>query len=882
MLCRLDIRKSVLDDIFEKFITGRYTFRQTSPETIVLLAKEGGRGKITSRPQAWKVAQELRKRIVQNYQGGVLVHIIEGDNSQPISLRFGVTPKYIDYLEKAAPKTLFNATPRIYNTGEIRYTLKSVEVLQSDKAKEIFNKGRKNNWTLDKILSELQIPKEQKELIKQIEQDFVQKQFAIYNEPVQYALELASKYSFSVEINTAKESRLKNNLMDRLPNSFMDDFGNDYKVDYSETEEGYDYFKNDIKITRLEYENAYKAEQGTSNEDNNTQHYSNLTVPGGIAYTENEIATPLIIPSIKGHAQFSTDNGIGWFRSDEQTNNSENQTENLLNEAINGNNKVYSELANVLKNHYNLHKSVTTKIVDFLKDFFGKILNGNFGNNIIELVKNLGKDNIRIFLHESIHGITSEKLAIYRGGDLSRLTQKEINAIKELERIFEKIKIELLSLKNSRGNNIFSKAVIDSHYGFTNLDEFLAEAFTNREFQSLLSNIKGEGRKPNIFKQLLNVISDLLGLNDSTILDDIFALTEEFAGNNNQNAATKTRRILEVQSDLFQKGRDKEFLVDNYKHTPGDRNFNVTYEGKEYKVGTMGGMQRVVIYKTLEGQVHYENPKQDWLTQEEIPQGLKDIVSNKFNSLKQEVLTQNKSNKENQFLQLLNKDNNWVTFFVKSIIQDSAKKGYEKVLFPTGNTASKVEGHTTLEEFKREKEDRLKSIELEKQDLQKFKNDKYIDDNIVKDGEFYKIKFGTTYLGGWGFKTKEDVKNNVKKQDIDLNINRLDNEINQLKQELERVETEGFGALKPIYNFYENTVTNILKKNYKVNQVTDEYDNTWNEVVIPYIPTPQDLVTDRTIDDLTPQQLNMFEEFYKNNQNATQEDALEYFLKCKL
>jgi hypothetical protein len=29
--------------------------------------------------------------------------------------------------------------------------------------------------------------------------------------------------------------------------------------------------------------------------------------------------------------------------------NSENQTENLLNEAINGNNKVYSELANVLK-----------------------------------------------------------------------------------------------------------------------------------------------------------------------------------------------------------------------------------------------------------------------------------------------------------------------------------------------------------------------------------------------------------------------------------------------------------------------------------------------------------------------------------------------------
>ena len=217
------------------------------------------------------------------------------------------------------------------------------------------------------------------------------------------------------------------------------------------------------------------------------------------------------------------------------------QTENLLNEAINGNNKVYSELANVLKNHYNLHKSVVTRMVDFLKDFFGTIANGNFGNNVIELVKNLGKDNIRVFLHESIHGITAEKLAIYGGSNPSRLTQKEINAIKELERIFEKVKKELLNLKNSRGNNIFSKTVTDGYYGFKDLHEFLAEAFTKREFQSLLSNIKGEGRKPNIFKQLLNAISDLLGLTDSTILEDIFALTEEFAGNNNQNSETKTK-----------------------------------------------------------------------------------------------------------------------------------------------------------------------------------------------------------------------------------------------------------------------------------------------------------------------------------------------------
>lgn len=61
-----------------------------------------------------------------------------------------------------------------------------------------------------------------------------------------------------------------------------------------------------------------KGEIIPHNKEFNTQHYSNLTVQGGTNYTENEISTPGIIPSIKGHAQFATDNGIGWFRSDDK------------------------------------------------------------------------------------------------------------------------------------------------------------------------------------------------------------------------------------------------------------------------------------------------------------------------------------------------------------------------------------------------------------------------------------------------------------------------------------------------------------------------------------------------------------------------------------
>jgi len=148
-----------------------------------------------------------------------------------------------------------------------------------------------------------------------------------------------------------------------------------------------------------------------------------------------------------------------------------------------------------------------------------------------------------------------------------------------------------------------------------------------------------------------------------------------------QSQQPKTRRILELQSDLFQKGRDKENLHKFY-----DNKFKIEeYEGK---------------FRILNSEDKYK-----W---EYLPQKFDTKEEAKEYALN---LRGTNSVQKNQFLQLLNKDNNWVTFFVKSIIQDSAKKGYEKVLFPSGNTASKIEGHTTLEEFKKQKEDRIKELE---------------------------------------------------------------------------------------------------------------------------------------------------------------------------
>jgi len=451
--------------------------------------------------------------------------------------------------------------------SKIRYEFKATAAIinKLDKIKEWHKSLGDTDKFWNKLQQDLQIPKDQIQLLKDSYNNVLNKGrgFDKNNPPnliEEALLDYIANYSYTVEINTAKTQ---------------------YKQYNIEPEPGIPY-----EVTN----------RGDIEEGENTSYYSNLTVPGGTNYTENEISTPDITPSIKGHAQFSTDNGIGWFRSDDKMAEQKKEFSDLLNK----------------------------------------------------------------------------------------------NRIEDAEKLDELRKIK--------------------------------------------------------------------------------------------DVPTKTRRILEVQSDLFQKGRSNLNLVDKDALSPNNT-YDFSYGGYDYS--------------SPGGDIYFKNG-------EEIP-------SNEFKSVYDKYFINLNKKKENQFLQLLNKDNNWVTFFIKSIIQDSVKKGYEKVLFPSGNTASKVEGHTTLEEFKREKEGRIK--ELEK----------------VKSTDFYQIPKGEKNEGMWYGKDK--LYNDKRFAESSWN-----NEINQLKQELERVEKEGFGALKPIYNFYENTVTNILNKTYgkeNVKLITDEYGNTWNEVTLP-------------------------------------------------
>jgi len=305
------------------------------------------------------------------------------------------------------------------NEAAISYTLKLIKGLQNIQRNK-FEFSKLQGWLND--LQKQGVPKEQVDMFKESAKDGMTKEEIISS--------ILANYSYTVEVNTAKKKfdSLTGNIEE---SHFKDKEGKIIKTEYIVEEDDGAYISFNTRKEAETYleSKRYKNQQSTS-------YYSNLTVPGGTNYTENEISTPLITPNIKGHAQFSTDKGIGWFRSDTKVNNA----------------------------------TITT----------------------------------------------DEEPDLSTG--------------------------EPRTKRNTIGGNI-----------------------------------------------------------------------------------TKDRRILEIQSDLFQKGRD---------------------------------------YKSLTG-------KERW-----------NFVSD--------------NSPENQFLQLLNKDNNWVTFFIKSIIQDSAKKGYEKVLFPKGETAAKVEGHETL------------------------------------------------------------------------------------------------------------------------------------------------------------------------------------------
>jgi hypothetical protein len=545
-----------------------------------------------------------KEDIIQEYLSPSQKAMLSKLRSKYPELKVNFTQEGISF--EVEGKTIWNQT----NNEGVNYTLKSVDILSSDKAKDVFAKGKKNNWDLNKILTELQIPKTQKQLI--LDKEFTSGYVSELDLRENIITSLLAENSFVVEVNTAFE-RSRTDLVDGAWNFEYN--GNKY---YSMS---YNHFtKNGKDITEEEFLEAEKKSKEIP-----TTHYISLGVPGGTNYTENEIATPGITPNIEGHAEFATDKGIGWFRSDDKT-------------------------------------------ADELK-----------------------------------------------------------------------------------GNWIKSESELPNEFVFSG----------ERYFKE-----NGEWQTKNKF------IEDI----ETIIWRYNMSLGNERIQNKPQE---KTRRVLEVQSDLFQKGRDSKKLsgselIFSSKYPQVSLPDNVT-KSKE-NIGTTDFGYGLVFedinyfYVQTGERASLFNEKEGFFESTDIYARVP------------------KSNPENDFLQLLNKKGNWVNFFIESIVQDSVKKGYEKVLFPTGETAAKIEGHQTIAD------------EIQKMDLE---------------------------IGALEQGLEQDLWDMAHEG---LSDEQAKAKIKSLEARKAEMKTQGIEKLKPVEAFYTNRVTNILNKLYTVNKITDEYGNTWNEV----------------------------------------------------
>jgi hypothetical protein len=115
-----------------------------------------------------------------------------------------------------------------------------------------------------------------------------------------------------------------------------------------------------------------------------------------------------------------------------------------------------------------------------------------------------------VLLHELIHQLTSDELA-----------DKGLFA-KNIKELYDYAKAHL----ESRG-------IDTSYYGFTNIHEFLAEAYSNPEFQRELASVPGKTGFTSMWQDFLAALSDFFRRTfkmdiKPSVLDDIFFKVEEY------------------------------------------------------------------------------------------------------------------------------------------------------------------------------------------------------------------------------------------------------------------------------------------------------------------------------------------------------------------
>ncbi len=532
-----------------------------------------------------------------------------------LSIRLATNPEFSD-----ESNTVKHQNPQEDN--QINYSLKAVNILSSDKAKQIFEKGKKNNWPLDKILTELQIPKEQKQIIlnKNIENSNLYNLEQVEKNARTYLLKKVFEYLDNKKILNKYTNLSLSELVD-LQNVKKDEIDNILNQVKKE-----EFDKSTIKDYQLS--KIYSYLEYNHPEDFEEKGYEIL-----YDLPINEIFEIIRRFHDKGKSFY-----IEFLEFDEVLNPENKYYKDNIEEAKSV--RDFLEKEGILQNtKINLREEIITDLLAE-NSFVVEINTAKETLENYDMIDTTGEGNFELI--EFIPDTTFEEEYDENGniiGIRDVLSEKGKKQIEEREN--KRKPTQHYSYLSARDKNNESKYKDNPDWEYQELAIQTPDIINNNSEHT---------------KDFSDGISNMLGWIRVWY-----------------NKKTGAVEIQEIQSGLFQKGRDKENLTKPYK----------------------------VITRTPEiGFGEYGEPiTEEFRTNEDKP--------------------------KNQFLQLLNKNNNWVTFFVKSIIQDTAKQ-----------TITEVQESDVEAKVKELEKDGLLEIDCKG----KLKAEKGLQTNFTKGGKWKLIK----------------------------------------------------------------------------------------------------------------------------------------------
>ena len=255
-----------------------------------------------------------------------------------------------------------------------------------------------------------------------------------------------------------------------------------------------------------------------------------------------------------------------------------------------------------------------------------------------------------------------------------------------------------------------------------------------------------------------------------------------------------TRRVIEIQSDLFQKGRLEDETKVGFYNNFEEGNINP-------EIAKLIPESEELI--RLDKQIHIEGKRN--LPTETVA---------RWDELSKKAFEAAKSKRLPEVAKLEPYRNTWHERLIREEVKQAAKDGKTKLQFPTGETAMKIEGlgDTTANRWFDVENQALKPEKLKTGDtiyqisVNNSPQDGWIITDVLGDGKFKAVPKSATEKPNF-------------KDDMDLYEETFDIS--------GKVDKEN-----PIYKFYEKEVARYLKNKYGAKPVTDPQGVQWMEVEV--------------------------------------------------